>query len=1345
MQKSPFFQRAPRVKKVLPYKEITIHKPDQKPQEPTISVEQLVFSIVLALASVGVFYLLSKKMNTGNNSYMLFMAASAIPMVLSSLFPFYMHWKSKRLYKKQLEERDTTYKVHLQNHITELEDLRSQHGKVLNHIDPNPIECVKRVKERQSNLWERSPESDDFLHLRIGLGKVPFSVKINAPQQQGYEQDPLIEEAQKIYCDYQFVQNAPVRLPLFKSKIVGIVGDKRDRLNIQRLIALQIATHHSPDEVKMVSLFSQSEADQWNWMRWLPHTWDDDRQIRFLAKDKVQSEKLMEKIFSTLNIRKIYKEGDGQKKLHLPIFTLFLSAKDFVEEDPILPLLLKEADTIGACTFLFANRKEELPMQCKQIIEVGSHAGKLIQTFSTGNENVEETDIDFTPDSFSLDEVEKMARLMAPVKLKQAASEAIPKVYTLFDMFKVKKIEELNVLNRWENHRYPDTFPVPIGVRAGGKEVVLNIHDKIEKKGHGPHGLMAGTTGSGKSEVIQSIIASLAATYHPHELAFMIIDYKGGGMSNTFEGLPHVIATITNLVDGNLIERAKISLKAELVRRQKLFVDAGNIQHIDEYYKTPYRVEKPLPHLFIVIDEFAQLKKEQPEFMDELISIAAIGRTLGVHLLLATQKPAGVVDDKIWSNSRFRICLRVQDEADSRDMLKIPNAAKITVPGRGYLQVGSDEILELFQSAYSGADYDPDNEASMIDCDVYEVMLDGDKKKDKKEKVESTKPKQLQVFNEYLKHEAEKEGIKPLPSPWLEPLPTELFLEEIYNLDNWTSNEWNKPAHWLKPIIGKVDDIGNQQQFSLNVDLEEGHLAVFGQPGTGKTTLLQTLALSLALTHTPSDLQLYFIDFGKMLRDLIKLPHVGGIVQEEEKEKMVRLFRFLLQELNTRKDLFAEEGAKTLASYRQSTGKSMPAIVVMIDGYLNFRTDFEEENLLLEQILREGASLGMYFVITANTVTDIYDRVRSNIPSAIAFELAEPSDYYAAVGRPTIPPVNLPEGRGLVKGHIPPLMFQAALASKGDTEAVRTSGLRSIVQKISQTWDGDPAIAIPMLPAEIPLKPLLRACEVKEASQSISVGLETDYLTEFEVSLSDGPYFLFSGRIEGGKTTALNTMMLSLATKMKPQDLQIYLIDIEPSKKGILSLRNLPHVKGIAIDEESVSNVLSEIRSIIDNRKGNSISLDDFDHDDLEEQETKESNVVLIIDDLEKFNELLMMSFDLKDQFEFILKNGRGKDFYGLFAGEAGALDRIYDDWLKEIRKSKSGFVLGTSDSTAIELFNIRLPHQERDQELPPGEGFYTTNKYVRIKVALPFSEVMNQKAWLADIKQKWVESSNLL
>ncbi|MDQ0243747.1 S-DNA-T family DNA segregation ATPase FtsK/SpoIIIE [Bacillus fengqiuensis] len=1342
MEHSPYFQRAPRVKKAMPTKEVTIHRPQPQPQAPSMSVDQLILPIISTGISLGMFYYISTKMSSSSSStYVLFMLASAIPMVLSFVYSIVSFFRQKRQYKREMQNREEVYQGHLQNHRNELDDLQQQQAKILSQINPSPIECVKRIRERRSSLWERTPESDDFLKIRIGLGEVPFPLHIQVPSEEAYEVDPLIEQAQQIEKDYRVTSNAPVQLPLFESKVVGIVGSREGIMNMVRLIVLQLVTHHSPNELKMASFYTEEGEEQWDWMRWLPHTWDDERQIRFMAKDQENATALFEQLFSTLNIRKIYKDAEEKQQQSVPIWTFFMSASQFAEEDPLVPLLLKEADTIGACTFLFADRKEALPMQCQLIVEVGEKQATLIHTVAKGKESFDHEEYVFTPDVFPLAEAEKMARLMAPIRLKQSSSEAIPKVVTLFDLFGVKKIEELNLSEKWNKNRYPTSLPVPIGFKAGKKEVILNIHDKIDKNGHGPHGLMAGTTGSGKSEVIQTVIASLAANYHPHDMAFMLIDYKGGGMSNTFEGLPHVIATITNLEDENIIERAKVSLKAELVRRQKLFNKAGNVQHIDEYYQSDYRAKAPLPHLFIVIDEFAQLKKEQPEFMDELISIAAIGRTLGVHLLLATQKPAGVVDDKIWSNSRFRICLRVQDDADSRDMLKIPNASRINVAGRGYLQVGSDEVLDLFQSAWSGAPYMEGEQQESIE--VFEVNLNGKKTAEKDEsslKEASSKRKQLDVFNEYVQKVAKDQGITSLQGPWREPLPNDLFLEELMPVKNWTAAEWNETKHWLQPIVGKVDDIQTQQQYALRINLQEGHLTVYGMPGTGKTTFVQTLALSLALTHAPKDLHLYIIDFGKMLKDFAPLPHVGAIIQEEEAEKMTRLFKFLLTELTRRKELFAEIGAKTLSSYRQSGGEHIPAIIVLLDGYLSFRNTFPDENEELELLLREGANMGMYFILTANKVMDIYEKIRSNIPSAISYELADSTDYYYAVGRLQKAPSHLPAGRAFAKGNIPPLMFQTALTSRGTTEAERTEALRQWIKMIKESWSGPKAASVPVLPEQISLKSLLMS--EQSGDNQFAVGLDTETLLPHYFSLNDGPNVLVSGRMEGGVTTSLNTMLLSMAYKLSPEELTVYLIDADPTPDGIMAYRKLPHVKDIGYDVQSIERILGTVQTAISIRTANTFFLDEQVESPVLEEKPK---IVVIIDNIEKL--VGLMSFDnlIQSSLEEILKNNKGKDCLVLIGGESGYLSNSYDSGVSEIKKISSGFLLGTTAHDDLQLFNIRLPHHEKDKELSEGEGFFYRRKHTRMKLAYPYMGHDTAEEWVRELQTKWSGSYSSL
>ncbi|SES16260.1 FtsK/SpoIIIE domain-containing protein, partial [Lachnobacterium bovis] len=290
----------------------------------------------------------------------------------------------------------------------------------------------------------------------------------------------------------------------------------------------------------------------------------------------------------------------------------------------------------------------------------------------------------------------------------EGISSRIPESVTFFDMYKVKKPQDFDSRNRWSQNQSHKTLAVPLGLRAEDDIVSLNLHEKA----HGPHGLVAGTTGSGKSEIVQSYILSLALNFHPYEVGFLLIDYKGGGMANLFKNLPHLLGTITNLDKAESM-RAMASIHSELLRRQQIFSECG-VNHINGYNKLfkEGKVKEPLPHLFMISDEFAELKSEQPDFMAELVSTARIGRSLGIHLILATQKPSGVVDDQIWSNSRFKLCLKVADTNDSKEMLKTPDAASITQAGRAYLQVGNNEIYELFQSAWSGAKYDPNIDAN---------------------------------------------------------------------------------------------------------------------------------------------------------------------------------------------------------------------------------------------------------------------------------------------------------------------------------------------------------------------------------------------------------------------------------------------------------------------------------------------------------------------------------------------------------------------------------------------------------------------------------------------------------
>lgn len=1321
------YQRSPRIRPTLKEGTVEILKPQNEPNKPSFSLVSILLPAVMTIFSIGFYIYMNLSGKMGNPNFIMFQMVSVMMMLTSYTIPFFVYLGNKKKYKEQLKERIRLYHVELDKHREELKAGHKEQVNVLFEVHGDPDVCFHVVKNRSSVLWERSFEDDDFLHTRIGSGRLPFYKEIKTPRPDGYMKDPLIEAAQELADEFETVADAPVSLPLYQAKVIGIVGEREMVMNSLRVIMTQLAVRHSPDEVKLAAFYEGKDAADWDWLRWLPHTWDEHRNMRYLSDRRSSAHQLADELFQRLMRRKTSRSGQKKKTVELPVQLVLLSSSQLIEEEPLLPLLLEEPGEVDACTIILSDRKETLPMQCHLIVDVGQGDGH----YTLKREDGAFDQMSFVPDVLTLERAEAISRYMAPVRLKRSLASDIPDVLSLFEMMNIKTIDDLDVKQRWRSNRYPDSLPVPIGVRAGGKKINLNIHDKIERSGHGPHGLIAGTTGSGKSEVIQSIVASLSAEFHPHDLAFMLIDYKGGGMSNTFVDLPHVVGTITNL-SSSLMERAKVSLKAELVRRQKLLNDAGNLQHIDEYYKRLRREGgEPLPHLVIIIDEFAQLKRDQPEFMDELISIAAIGRTLGVHLILATQKPAGVVDDKIWSNARFRICLRVQDEGDSRDMLKIPNAAWINKPGRGYLQVGSDEIFEEMQFAWSGAPYveQTDSPGRIVPT---EIALNGKRENLLAASMSATNlqmeqpPKQLQVFIDKLAKSAEEAGIPRLQGPWLPPLPERLELDDLPSLPR----EMHEQE--LEGIVGIIDDLPNQSQRPLPFSIQQGHWAVYGMPGLGKTTLIQTLLMSLASRYSPRQWNGYIVDMGRMMRDFASLPHIGGVMMAEEDDRIKRLFRFLVKAVSRRKEWFAEAGVKTAAAFRRSQSSDLPQIVVVIDGYLNFRNSFPEENEMLEFILREGGNLGMTFIMTSNRISDIFEKVRSNIANAATFELADAADYYYAVGRPARNPGAMPPGRGLVKGHVPPLEFQAALPAAGDDEAGRSLKLRNQIQAIARLYPLEQAPKINKLPDTIPLHELMPCMASLEQSfhrklsMKVPVGLLTDDLEPFELELQEGPHFIVASPMEGGKTSFMLAWMLSLAYHYSPEQLHMYTVDARYGSRGLSLIRDLPHVQAGATREEELSALIADVYEQVQ-RRGS--------------EEPEGPALLLAIDDADILAKQLN-DFTIKDQLSSIVRLGRDRNVHVLLSGVPADFPTFGVDWFNDVKSCQSGFLFGTLDPNDLSFF--RIPFSESNNApgslkiLPPGQGYYIKRKFARMKAAIPFGGQWDSNHWVTEIRDRW-------
>ena len=1283
------------------------------------------------MAGAMVFMALRSK---GGSMYMLI----SVPIILTSLTASVLtYFSQKKKYRKTLAKRERVYSDALSEYQEELQRAYDQQKIALCNTDPNPQQCIYRVENRDRLLWERSPKDEDFLSLRLGVGEKPLALSVKVPQEGvTLDADPMIIKAQEMAGRFKVVKGVPVRFPLGAAGIAGLAGPRDEVLGIIRCLVIQIATHHSPDEVKIVAVFPDEEMDEWNWMRWLPHVWSEDHSRRLLACDKQSAHDLLTYLYGILNRRQLHQGFEGKGKFQgLPYYVVILSDPQLAEDEPVVSLLLSDGPDTGAITVFLGDNIDGLPKSCTMVAEADSLKGVLLR-------DLEGSVAALNPDHVDLRFTEEYSRAMAPIRLRGIAKVAeIPNAVTLLDIWEVSDIEELDARENWQSNKAYKTLAVPIGIGGGGKRMIFDLHEKA----HGPHGLVAGATGSGKSELLQSMIGALAVNFHPHDVAFVLVDYKGGGTANAFLELPHVVGVMTNL-EGNLTARALIAIKSELQRRQRLLADAG-INHIDGYQKLHRagQASVPLPHLIIIIDEFAELASDQPDFLQELVSTVRVGRSLGVHLILATQKPAGVVNEQIWGNTRFRLCLRVERDEDSREVLKKTDAANITLPGRAYLQVGNDELFELFQSAWAGAPYIY-NVSSGDGGEIREVTLDGARTRHKKSRettsFKSTKT-QIQALQEYLSNIAKEDGIERLPGPWLPPLPETYSFEEIMQgcPYGWDGESWNEPESWLEPIVGIVDDPSKQYQGPLTIELgKEGHLAIFGIPGSGRTTFLQTLIRSLTFLHTPQNVNIYIMDFGgRTLNLFAPLPHVGDVVFEDDEEKVRRLLEFLLRELESRKGLFAQSGVNTLLAYRAATGEPLPAIVVVLDNYTNFTTSYEDQlGELLARLVQEGGGVGIHFVISGTSPTQMRIKISSNISLAVALELAERGDYAVAVGRTGGLYPDRVRGRGMMKGT-PPLEFQTALPASGDTEADRASSIRSYAEKMASCWDGPKAPRIPTLPQEIGLDELIDLEDVGhkqgERTTLVPIGVAADDIKPTGVDLESGPYFLVSGPLQSGKTTLMRTWLLSLCALNGPESLRLWLVDF--GRSSFKPLRQLPHTESYVHTSQGFEGAMNKLVEELNERKRQLENGESAMGDTDEPVEVLQEKPILLmaIDDFYLFRESAMS--DQTDELERIIRRERGLGFYLLVGGSTGDFSSCYDGYLKAMLATQTGFLLGSSDHEDLQVFKLRLPPEESGKAFPPGLGYFIKRgRTEKLKIALPQGEGLSFTGFIEKVAE---------
>ena len=962
-----------------------------------------------------------------------------ISMILAMfVWPYITRAYEKRRRKKAERERQEKYKAYIENKKEELEKEFVFQKKTLEENLVSTNVCYDVIINKRRTLWERKIDQSDFLTVRVGKGEIPFNANISYHSEDfTMDEDDMKKMLNKLIEDYKTLDNVPIGFSFLENNLTAINGILPKYVDFTKNILLQMMSFHSYDNLKIVLFTNKKNEKRWEFLKESPYCFSDDKSIRFFATNTEEMQEVSKYLESVFNGRYNYLANNNDLDIS-KLNTYYLVLVDDINlarRIGIIDSILEARANVGFSLIVVEEKLSKIPSEVNKFITIGESVSVILNS-----ENDNQTR--FTDEVTDEYDMQKVTEILSNVPIFIDSSiKQLPNTITFLEMYCVGQIEQLNVLNRWKANDPVKSLKAEVGINENGTPFVLDIHEKY----HGPHGLIAGMTGSGKSEFIITYVLSMAINYSPEEVNFVLIDYKGGGLAGAFADtetgikLPHVVGTITNL-DKAEINRALSSIKSELRRRQEKFNevrDQMGESTIDIYkYQKMYRegsIKEPIPHLIIVCDEFAELKDQQPDFMEDLISTARIGRSLGVHLILATQKPSGVVDSQIWSNSKFKICLKVQDKSDSLEMIKNELAAELKNVGRFYLQVGYNEYFAMGQAAWAGAQYYPSKEFKKnVDKNLY--FIDNVGSIDKtinnsaiKKSVES-QGEELTNIVKYL-IDITKDSNYQINQLWLDRIPAEIYIQSLYKKYNHTEELYD-----LNPVVGEYDNPSEQKQGLLTLPIsKDGNTIIYGMTDSGKDELLQSIVYSLITHHSSDELNLYLLDFGaETLTNFTDAPQVGDVILNTDDEKISNLIKLLNTELNKRKKLFAKYNGN-YQDYIKNSNEKLPNIVVVINSFEVMNELYLDIVERYVPVIRDGSKYGIYFIITTDTQNGMKMKVSQSCKQVLCLQMNNEMAYKDILGRTDgLVPTNI-IGRGLVKLD-KVCEFQSASISSSDTK-----------------------------------------------------------------------------------------------------------------------------------------------------------------------------------------------------------------------------------------------------------------------------------------------------------------------
>lgn len=1067
-----YFSKSPIFRKKISEYDMTITGPEikQKGNESSI-VFSLVPSGLMSITSLISAYYTIQNYNAGKvekESFVSAIAMCVVMLVTGVVWPLieYVAGKIKFFITERL--RVHNYKKYLKRKRKQLQDIITEQKAIFEFNNLPLEECQRIIEKRNTYLFSRNTTYESFLSLKFGTGNIESNIQFDYKRPDLIiDNEKLLDNVDQLIDDFKYINEAPFSISL-KNSSLGVVNNNGYYDPLLNVLIIQLITLHDYKNLKLIVL--TSEFSSLNKIKNLNHCWSDDKTYRYFANNLNDAENISSELIKIYN-QNIQQKQDEQIESKK---TYYLIISDCIEKYKSLSLIeriMMEGKTSNFSLLMFGNNIAEMPTGCTSFVVYNEREASFFHSeMEDGNT------FRFKPEFIgNTVDFERCISLLSniPIKLDSESQGLLPDKLGFLEMYGVGNLEQLNIINKWNTSAVVSSLAAPIGVDSNGNILTLDLHEKK----HGPHGLIAGMTGSGKSEFIVTYILSLAINYSPDEVQFVLIDYKGGGLAGAFENrktgikLPHLVGTITNL-DKSEMNRTLVSIKSELQRRQRKFNEAKellNTGSIDIYkYQSLVRegtLKESMSHLFIICDEFAELKAQQPDFMDELVSAARIGRSLGIHLILATQKPSGVVDDQIWSNSKFKVCCKVQTAEDSKEMIRREDAAFLKEAGRFYLLVGYDQYFVEGQSGYSGVQYVPSTKAiSKLDNSLSFINNVGDiyKNVTKKEEKNSSQVvvKLGEELNNILKYivDIANENNYEYHQLWLDNVPKVLYYSDLTQ----KYKEEIKPFD-INPIIGEYDDPENQSQGSVTLPITtNGNTIILGISGMGKNTLLSTIVYSTMVNHRPDEVNFYIVDFGsEKLKKFSKSPQVGDVLSINDEKKINYLFYMLDAEIEKRRNYYSNNGGDF--SLDVKNGKSVfPNVIVIIYGMEAFRENFDdvyEEQF--SSITRNCSKFGVNFIITGSSTSSIGFSIENNFPQKVILNMMDPGDYKLYFDNAVAPSKN--PGRGLIAHNDSYVEFQTSILFEEDEEKQK---IDYVIGKLNEIFKNR-AKSVPMVPKRL--------------------------------------------------------------------------------------------------------------------------------------------------------------------------------------------------------------------------------------------------------------------------------------